>query len=67
MKIEPFLAELNRLRKEIGEDLTDIEYLSLHHAFVFLSYNMGDFQKYLDEAEQRGEFEDYKAAIGDEA
>ena len=60
MKIEPFLAELNRLRDEIGKDLTDPTYLAVHHAFCFISYKMGEFQKYLNEAEQRGEFDAYK-------
>lgn len=60
MKIEPILAELNRLRKDVDEDKTDVEWLALHHAFVFISYKLGDFQKYLDEAEKRGEFDAYK-------
>ncbi len=60
MKIEPFLAELNRLRKDVDEDKTDMEWLAMHHAFVFISYKLGDFQKYLDEAEKRGEFDAYK-------
>ncbi len=60
MKLEPFLAELNKMRKDLDEDPTDIEWLTLHHAFCFISYKMGDFQKYLDEAEANGEFEDYK-------
>ena len=62
MKVEPFLAELNRLRKDLDDDKTDIEWLTLHHAFVFISYKMGDFQKYLDEAEKRGEFDEFKAS-----
>jgi hypothetical protein len=60
MKVEPFLAELNRLRKDIDEDKTDIEWLAMHHAFVFISYKLSDFQKYLDEAEKRGEFDAFK-------
>ena len=60
MKLEPFLAELNRMRQDLDEDTTDIEWLTLHHAFCFISYKMGDFQKYLDEAEANGEFNDYK-------
>lgn len=63
MKAEPLLAELNRLRQETGKDLTDPEWLALHHAFCFISYRMSDFQKYLNEAEQRGEFEQYKKSI----
>lgn len=60
MKPEPLLAELNRLRKDLDADPTDIEWLTLHHAFVFISYKLGDFQKYLNEAEARGEFDEFK-------
>lgn len=60
MKPEPFLAELNRLRQDLDKDPADIEWLTLHHAFVFISYKLADFQKYLDEAEKRGEFEEFK-------
>lgn len=62
MKPEPFLAELNRLRKDLEGDPGDVEWLAIHHAFVFISYNLGAFQKYLNEAEQRGELDAYKAA-----
>lgn len=60
MKAETMLAELNRLRKEIGEDTSDIEWLTIHHAFVFISYKMGDFQKYLDEEAKKGAFNDFE-------
>ncbi len=63
MKIEPFLAELNRARQDIGKDPADIEWLALHHAFCFISYKMNDFQKYLDEAESNGDFDEYKAEL----
>jgi hypothetical protein len=49
MKAEKILAKLNELRHEAEGDETDIEWLTLHHAFCFLSYKMGEFQKYLDE------------------
>lgn len=62
MKPEPLLAELNRMRKDIGEDTTDIEWLTLHHAFVFISYQHTEFQKYVKEATERGEFKDYEQA-----
>lgn len=60
VKAETILAELNRMRKDLGEDKSDIEWLSLHHAFVFLSYKMGEFQKYITEAASRGEFDEYE-------
>ncbi len=51
MKAETILAKLNELRHEAEDDKQDLEYLALHHAFCFLSYKMGDFQKYLNEVE----------------
>ncbi len=61
MKVETMLAELNRLRKDLDEDKTDIEWLTLHHAFVFLSYKIGDFQKYLEEQTAKGAFQEFEA------
>lgn len=49
MRAEPLLAKLNELRHEAEDDKFDLEYLALHHAFCFISYNMGAFQKYLAE------------------
>ncbi len=60
MKAETMLAELNRLRKDLDEDKTDIEWLTLQHAFIYLSYKMGDFQKYLDEQTAKGEFKEFE-------
>lgn len=54
MKAEPLLAKLNELRHEAEDNKADIEYLTLHHAFCFISYKMGEFQKYLDEVEKKG-------------
>jgi hypothetical protein len=58
IKAEKILAELNRIRKDMGEDATDIEWVSIHHAFCFISYKMGDFQKYLDQEAAKGAFEE---------
>lgn len=60
MKAETMLAELNRLRKDLGEDQSDIEWLTVHHAFCFLSYKTGEFQKYLDEQAAKGAFDEYR-------
>ncbi len=60
MKAETILAELNRQRKDLGEDLSDIEWLAIHHAFCFISYKMSDFQKYLDEQAGKGAFDEYE-------
>lgn len=56
MKAETLLAELNRLRKDLKEDPSDLEWLTLHHAFCFISYKMGEFQKYVDEQDAKGAF-----------
>lgn len=60
MKMEPLLAELNRLRKDLDEDPTDIEWLALHHAFCFISYKTGEFQKYVDQQAAAGAFEEFE-------
>lgn len=54
IKAEPVLAKLNELRHDAETDKTDLEYIALHHAFCFLSYKMGEFQQYLDEAASDG-------------
>lgn len=58
MKAEKLLAELNRLRQDLDEDPADLEWLTLHHAFCFISYKMGDFQAYLDEQAAAGAFDE---------
>jgi hypothetical protein len=61
MKPETLLAELNRLRKDLKEDKSDLEWLTLHHAFCFISYKMSDFQKYVQEQDKKGEFAQFDA------
>lgn len=61
IKAEMLLAELNRLRKDLGEDPTDLEWVTLHHVFCFVSYKMGDFQGYLDGEAQKGAFDELEA------
>jgi hypothetical protein len=58
MKAEQLLAELDRLRKDLPADKSDPEWLTLHHAFCFISYKMTEFRKYVEEAKARGEFEE---------
>jgi hypothetical protein len=61
IKAETLLAELNRLRKDLDEDPSDIEWLTLHHAFCFVSYKMGEFQAYLDDQAAKGAFDELEA------
>lgn len=58
MKAEKLLAELNRLRQDIEKDPSDIEWVTLHHVFCFVSYKIGDFQKYIDEEDAKGAFDE---------
>jgi hypothetical protein len=51
---EQILAKLYELRKEYQDDDDNDEYQALHHAFLFLSYQMDAFKRYVQEA-QKGE------------
>lgn len=58
IKAEVLLAELNRLRKDVGEDLSDVEWVTLHHVFCFVSYKVKELQEYLDEQAEKGAFDE---------
>ena len=49
---EQILSRLNELRKEYqdDDDPDNEHYQALHHAFLFLSYQMEAFKKYVQEA-----------------
>jgi hypothetical protein len=47
---EQILARLYELRKDYQDDEEDEHYQALHHAFLFLSYQMEAFKKYVQEA-----------------
>lgn len=64
MKPETMLAELDRLRKDVPKDETDLEYLTLHHVFCFVSYRMTEFRAYVDEQAKRGAFAELGKAGG---
>jgi hypothetical protein len=53
---EQILSKLNELRKEYQDedDPNNLEGLALHHAFLFISYQMDAFKKYVAEAVRRG-------------
>jgi hypothetical protein len=52
---EQVLAKLYELRKDYADDPEDPNYLALHHAFLFASYQMDAFRKYLLEAQKGAE------------
>lgn len=51
---EQLLSKLNELRKDYQEDdePDNPEYLALHHAFLFISYNIEAFKSYVEELNQ---------------
>ena len=50
---DQLLARLYALRKDYADDPEDETYQALHHAFMFLSYRMGDFKAYLEEERKK--------------
>ena len=59
-RAETLLAELNRLRQDIPKDQSDLEWVTLHHIFCFVSYQMSAFQKYVEEESRKGSFRELK-------
>ena len=55
MTAEQLLSRLNELRKDYQDedDPDNLEFLALHHAFLFLSYNMEAFKRYVQEAQKK--------------
>ena len=53
LRAEPILAKLNELRHDAETDKEDMEYIALHHAFCFISYQMSEFGHYLKEENQK--------------
>ena len=50
---DQLLAKLYELRKDYADDPDDPTYQALHHAFLFISYNMAAFKDYVrQEAEK---------------
>ena len=44
---DQLLARLYALRKDYADDHEDDTYQALHHAFLFISYNMSAFKEYV--------------------
>jgi hypothetical protein len=55
MTAEQLLSKLNELRKDYQDedDPDNEEFLALHHAFLFISYNMEGFKRYVQEAQKK--------------
>jgi hypothetical protein len=52
---EQILSKLNELRKDYQDDdhPEDENFQALHHAFLFISYQMEAFKRYVQEAAAR--------------
>jgi hypothetical protein len=51
---EQLLAKLYELRKDYHDDDPDNQhYQALHHAFLFISYQMDAFKKYVQEEQKK--------------
>ena len=56
LNADQLLARLYALRKDYADDSEDETYQSLHHAFLFISYNHNAFKEYVKlEAEKKGD------------
>ena len=47
LNADQLLARLYALRKDYADDPEDETYQALHHAFLFISYNMNAFKDYV--------------------
>jgi hypothetical protein len=52
LTVEEILVQLGSLRKEYQDDEEDPTYQALHHAYLFISYKIGDFRAYVQEAKR---------------
>ena len=50
MTADQLLARLYALRKDYADDPEDETFQALHHAFLFMSYHVGQLKQYLQEA-----------------
>lgn len=50
---DQLLARLYALRKDFADDPEDETYQALHHAFLFISYNMNAFKDYVRAAAEK--------------
>jgi hypothetical protein len=53
LNADQLLARLYALRKDYADDPEDETYLALHHAFMFISYQMGEFKQYIAEENRK--------------
>lgn len=64
MRPETLLAELDRLRKDVPKGEADLEWLTLHHVFCFVSYKMTEFRAYVEQERAKGAFKAHESEGG---
>jgi hypothetical protein len=57
LNADQLLARLYALRKDYADDPEDETYQALHHAFMFISYNMTAFKEYVKKEAEKPEKE----------
>ncbi len=57
LNADQLLARLYALRKDYADDPEDETYQALHHAFMFISYNMSEFRDYVDKETEKAKKE----------
>lgn len=55
LNADQLLAKLYALRKDYADDPEDETYQALHHAFMFISYNMAAFKEYVRQEAAKAE------------
>jgi hypothetical protein len=60
LNADQLLARLYALRKDYADDPEDETYQALHHAFLFISYQMGAFKKYIEEENRKLEGKEHE-------
>jgi hypothetical protein len=53
LNADQLLAKLYAIRKDYADDPEDETYLAIHHAFMFISYQMGAFKQYIEEENKK--------------
>ncbi len=53
LNADQLLARLYALRKDYADDPEDETYQAIHHAFMFLSYQMSAFRQYIEEENKK--------------
>jgi len=55
LNADQLLAQLYALRKDYADDPDDETYQAIHHAFMFISYNMAAFKDYVKKEAEKEE------------